>query len=55
MNELITIKLTASQWNSILTILQEVSAPHKITHPLIQEIFKQCNEQVSQQPPAAGE
>jgi hypothetical protein len=38
----ITVTLEAQQWEQVLRILDETPAPHRIIHPLIVEIQRQC-------------
>lgn len=40
MSEL-SITLTVEQWNTVLSILQDVHAPYRVTAPLIQAIVIQ--------------
>jgi hypothetical protein len=41
-NAPITVTLEAQQWEQVLRLLDETPAPHRMTHPLIVEIQRQC-------------
>src|SRR5262249_9613428 len=57
----IAVTLTAGQWNTLLGLLAEVSAPWKLVNPLLNAIQSQCMAQDADQPnnivplPQAGE
>lgn len=38
----IAVTMVAERWNQIVQLLQQVSAPHAVTDPLIRDIHAQC-------------
>lgn len=38
----LAVTLEAQQWEAVLRLLDEAPAPHRLVHPLIYEIQRQC-------------
>jgi hypothetical protein len=49
-NQPLTVTLEAQHWVSVLSLLRDVPAPHRISDPLIQML----SEQLQRQPPPNG-